>query len=60
VVWNIGIIAWLVRAAEEGRGGVMLVLIPWWLAGWFLLLVLLAAVGVLIDCLLTVLRRPRV
>jgi hypothetical protein len=60
VVWNIGVIGWLVRAADEGRGWVMLVLIPWSLAGWFLLLVLFAGVGVMIDSLLTVLRWPRV
>ena len=60
VAWNIGIIGWLLRTADEGDGWWMLVLIPWSLAGWFLLLVLFAGVGVLIDSLLTVLRRPRV
>jgi hypothetical protein len=60
VVWNIGVIGWLVLAADEGRGWVMLVLIPWSLVGWFLLVVLFASVGVMIDTLLTVLRQPRV
>jgi hypothetical protein len=59
VVWNVGIIGWLVRAADEGRGWEMVVLIPWSLAGWFLLLVLFAGVGVVIDSLLTILRWPR-
>jgi hypothetical protein len=60
VVWNIGVIGWLIRAADEGSGWWMLILIPWSLAGWFLLLVLFVGVGVMIDSLLTVLRRPRV
>jgi hypothetical protein len=60
VVWNIGVIGWLIRAADEGDGWWMLILIPLSLAGWFLLLVLFVGVEVMIDSLLTVLRRPRV
>jgi hypothetical protein len=57
VVWNVGFIGWLVEAAGEGRGWWVLVLIPWSLAGWFLLVVLFAGIAVMIDSLRTVLRR---
>jgi hypothetical protein len=60
VVWNIGIFAGLLNAADEGNGLWMVCLIPLSLGGWFLLLVLFVGVGVMIDSLLTVLRRPRV
>lgn len=59
VVWNIGTITWLVRAADEGDSWVMLVLIPWSLVGWFLLLVLFTWVGTLLGSLLAVLCRAR-
>jgi hypothetical protein len=60
VVWNIGIFAGLLDAAVEGNGWWMVCLIPMSLGGWFLLLVLFVGVGVMIDSLLTVLRRRRV
>jgi hypothetical protein len=60
VVWNIGVIGWLIRTADEGSGWWMVCLIPLSLGGWFLLLVLFVGVGVMIDSLLTVLRRPPV
>jgi hypothetical protein len=46
VVWNIGIFAGLLDAADEGNVWWMVCLIPLSLGGWFLLLVLFVAVGV--------------
>ena len=57
VAWNIGLIGWLVQTADEGEGWWMLVLIPWSLLGWLLLVMLFAGIGVMVDSLLTVLRR---
>jgi hypothetical protein len=57
VVWNGGFIGRLVQAANEKEGWVMLVLIPWSLLGWLLLIMLFATIGVLFRSLLTGLRR---
>ena len=57
VAWNIGFIGRLVQAGDEGEGWLMLVLIPWSLLGWLLLVMLFAVIGVTLSSLLTGLRR---
>jgi hypothetical protein len=57
VAWNVGFIGWLVQAADEEEGWWMLVLVPWSLLGWLLLVMLFAALGVIFSSLLTGLRR---
>jgi hypothetical protein len=57
VAWNVGIISWLIQAADEKEGWWMLVVIPWALLGWLLLVMLFACLGALFSSLLTGLRR---
>lgn len=57
VVWNFGVIGWQLRMAHDGRGWSMLILIPWSLIGWFLMVVLFVGLGVLIDSVISILRR---
>lgn len=52
IMWNLGIVGTELRMAHDGRGWFMLILIPWSLIGWFLLLVLFVGVGVMIDWLI--------
>ena len=56
VAWNLGVIGWLIRLAREGRGWSMLILVPWSLIGWFLMVVLFVGLGVLIDSVLDAIR----
>jgi len=51
VMWNIGFISWPIQLADEGEGGLMLVLIPWSVIGLFLLIMLFAVIGVTIGWL---------
>ena len=46
VAWNVGITVTLIRLAGDGRGGMVLFLVPWSLIGLFLLRVLFASVTV--------------
>jgi hypothetical protein len=57
VAWNLGFIGRLVQIADEGEGWWMLVMIPWSLLGWLLLVMLFAGIGAMVGSLLTVLRR---
>ena len=49
VAWNVGMIAAQIRLAGDGRGGTVLLLVPWSLIGLFLLRVLFASVTVAVD-----------
>jgi hypothetical protein len=51
VMWNIGFISWPIQLADEGEGGLMLVLIPWSVIGLFLLIMLFAVIGMTIGWL---------
>ncbi len=51
LVWNWAVLASLVRAAAKGQSWIMVMLIPFSVAGWFLLLVLFVCVGLAIDAL---------
>lgn len=57
VIWNITIIGLQLHMAYEGRGGSMLIIIPWSLIGWFLLCVLFVGLGVLVDSVVSILRK---
>jgi hypothetical protein len=51
-VWNIAVFGTLIRAAGEGRTLTLLIMIPFSLIGWFLLLVIFTTFAFLIDSLL--------
>ena len=57
VAWNVGIIGWQLRMARDGRGWSMVILIPWSLIGWFLMVVLFVGIGVVIDSIVGMFRR---
>jgi hypothetical protein len=51
VVWNLGIEGTLIRAARDGQFITFLMLIPFSLIGWLLLLVLFTGIAVVIESL---------
>jgi hypothetical protein len=47
--WNFGVFGWLFRAAAEGRGLLLTILVLWSLIGWLLLNVLFVSLGSIVD-----------
>jgi UDP-N-acetylmuramyl pentapeptide phosphotransferase/UDP-N-acetylglucosamine-1-phosphate transferase len=52
VIWNLSVLSCLIRAAREGQSVLMLMMIPFSLIGFFLLLTLFVSLGFAIDSLL--------
>lgn len=50
--WNVGVFRALIQAADEGRTSTLLIMVPFSLIGWFLLVVIFTGLGIGIDSLL--------
>jgi hypothetical protein len=51
-LWNLAIEGWLIRAAQDGQFITLIILIPFSLIGWLLLLIRFVSIGVAIESFL--------